>query len=52
MTVGRGSLDIHQYWDLEHDSKPRSAAHGEEELIELLDEALRLHFLSMAQEHF
>ncbi len=46
MTVRQGKVEIHQYWDLDFRPTPRSIADSEKELIEILDESVRLHMIS------
>ncbi|HZZ41094.1 MAG TPA: asparagine synthase (glutamine-hydrolyzing) [Acidobacteriaceae bacterium] len=46
MTVRQGKVEIHQYWDLDFRPTPRSIADAEKELIEILDESVRLHMIS------
>jgi asparagine synthase (glutamine-hydrolysing) len=46
MIVRQAIVEIHQYWDLAFEPSVRSIADAEEELIELLDEAVRLHMIS------
>ena len=46
MTVRQGNVEIHQYWDLIFNPAPKSTADAEKELIELLDESVRLHMIS------
>jgi len=46
MIVRDGKPEIHQYWDLSFDPASRSMAEVEEELVELLDQSVRLHMIS------
>lgn len=46
MVVRQGNVEIRQYWDLHFNPTPRSAADAEKELIELLDESVRLHMIA------
>jgi asparagine synthase (glutamine-hydrolysing) len=46
MVVRQGKPEIHQYWDLTFNPTPRSTADAEKELLELLDESVRLHMIS------
>ncbi|HVT98070.1 MAG TPA: asparagine synthase (glutamine-hydrolyzing) [Acidobacteriaceae bacterium] len=46
MTVRAGKAEVHQYWDLTFNPTPKSAADAERELVELLDECVRLHMIS------
>jgi len=46
MMVSRGNVEIRKYWDLDFNPTPRSAADAEKELLEILDEAVRLHMIS------
>ena len=46
MTVRQGNIEIHQYWDLDFNPVPKSTADAEKELIEILDECVRLHMIS------
>jgi asparagine synthase (glutamine-hydrolysing) len=46
MIVREGNAEIHQYWDLAFNPTPRSIADAEKELLELLDESVRLHMIS------
>ncbi|HEX3660846.1 MAG TPA: asparagine synthase (glutamine-hydrolyzing) [Acidobacteriaceae bacterium] len=46
LTVKEGKAEIHQYWDLDFDPIPKSTADAEKELIDILDESVRLHMIS------
>jgi len=46
MIVRDGKCEIHQYWDLAFNPTPRSTADVEKELLELLDESVRMHMIS------
>jgi asparagine synthase (glutamine-hydrolysing) len=46
MIVRDGKAEIHQYWDLAFNPIPRSTADAERQLLELLDESVRLHMIS------
>jgi asparagine synthase (glutamine-hydrolysing) len=46
MIVRRGNVETCKYWDLAFNPTPRSAADAERELLEILDEAVRLHMIS------
>jgi len=46
LTVRQGKAEVHQYWDLNFHPVPKSTADAEGELIELLDECVRLHMIS------
>jgi asparagine synthase (glutamine-hydrolysing) len=46
MTVRDGKAEIHQYWDLNFNPIPRTIESAEKELLELLDESVRLHMIS------
>jgi asparagine synthase (glutamine-hydrolysing) len=46
MIARRENVGIHQYWDLNFNPTPRSTAQAEKELIELLDESVRLHMIA------
>ena len=46
MIVRGGKAEIRQYWDLNFNPTPKSAADAERELVELLDECVRLHMIS------
>jgi asparagine synthase (glutamine-hydrolysing) len=46
MTVQQGKVNIHQYWDLAFHPTQKSIASAEEELLEILDESVRLHMIS------
>ena len=46
MLVSRGKVEIRKYWDLTFNPTPRSAADAERELLEILDETVRLHMIS------
>jgi asparagine synthase (glutamine-hydrolysing) len=46
MIVREGNAEIHQYWDLDFNPTPISTADAEKQLIELLDESVRLHMIS------
>ncbi len=46
MIVQHGKVETHQYWDLQFNPIPRSDADAERELLELLDECVRLHMIA------
>ena len=46
LTVRQGKVEIRQYWDLSFQPTPKSAADAEKELVELLDECVRMHMIS------
>lgn len=46
MIVREGKTEIHQYWDLAFNPTPRTDSEAEKELLELLDESVRLHMIS------
>ncbi len=46
MLVKAGTVRIRQYWDLRFEIRKRSLREAEEELVELLDESVRLHMIS------
>lgn len=46
MTVRQGNVEIHQYWDLDFHPIGKSMADAEKELIDILDESVRLHMIS------
>lgn len=46
MTVQRGKIETRQYWDLQFNPVPRSDGETESELLELLDECVRLHMIA------
>lgn len=46
MMVREGKIKTHRYWDLKFNPVSRSAANTERELLELLDESVRLHMIS------
>ncbi|MGA7521085.1 MAG: asparagine synthase (glutamine-hydrolyzing) [Acidobacteriaceae bacterium] len=46
LMVREGQAEVHQYWDLTFQPTPRSEADAEKELIDLLDESVRLHMIS------
>ena len=46
MIVRNGSVETHQYWDLGFNPTPRSSKQAEKELIEILDESVRLHMIA------
>lgn len=46
MIVREGKPEVHQYWDLSFHPTSRSIAEAEEELVELLDESVRIHMIS------
>ncbi|HEY1807830.1 MAG TPA: asparagine synthase (glutamine-hydrolyzing) [Acidobacteriaceae bacterium] len=46
LTVRKGQVEVHQYWDLNFRPAPISIADAENQLIELLDECVRLHMIS------
>ncbi|HEX5470989.1 MAG TPA: asparagine synthase (glutamine-hydrolyzing) [Lacipirellulaceae bacterium] len=46
MMVRDGNTEIHQYWDLVFNPTPRPDANAERELLEILDESVRLHMIS------
>lgn len=46
MVVREGKADIHQYWDLHFAPRRKSTAEAERELVQLLDESVRLHMIS------
>jgi asparagine synthase (glutamine-hydrolysing) len=46
LMVRQGKTEVHQYWDLEFHPAPTSTARAEKELVELLDECVRLHMIS------
>jgi asparagine synthase (glutamine-hydrolysing) len=46
MMVRQDKVEIHQYWDLAFNPTPRSTADAEKELVELLDESVRMHMIS------
>lgn len=41
-----GKVEIRQYWDLQFSPKSRKLAEAKEELLELFEEAVRLHMIS------
>lgn len=46
MIVRNGSVETRQYWDLQFNPTPRSSVQAEHELIEILDESVRLHMIA------
>jgi asparagine synthase (glutamine-hydrolysing) len=46
MVVRGGNAKITQYWDLRFSTAPRSIEDAERELLELLEESVRLHMIS------
>ena len=46
MVVRGGNAKISQYWDLRFSTAPRSIEDAERELLELLEESVRLHMIS------
>jgi asparagine synthase (glutamine-hydrolysing) len=46
MTVQHGKIETHQYWDLQFNPIHRSDAEAERELVELLDECVRMHMIA------
>lgn len=46
MIVRNGSVETRQYWDLRFNPTLRSSAQAEKELIEVLDESVRLHMIA------
>jgi len=46
MRVKDGSAEIKQYWDLRFDNTDQTLQDAKEELVTLLDEAVRLHMIS------
>ena len=46
MIVRNGNAEIHQYWDLAFAPMQRSDVDAEKELLDILDESVRLHMIS------
>jgi asparagine synthase (glutamine-hydrolysing) len=46
LVVSNGRTKTRQYWDLEYDPAPRSFRQAKDELIEVIDESVRLHMIS------
>ena len=46
MVVRGGKAEIKQYWDLQFSPRTRSLEQAEKELLELLEESVRLHMIS------
>lgn len=46
MIVRNGSVETRQYWDLRFNPTPRSPGQAEKELIEILDESVKLHMIA------
>jgi asparagine synthase (glutamine-hydrolysing) len=46
LTVKDGTVRMHQYWDLAFEPKAQTVKEAEENLLSLLDEAVRLHMIS------
>lgn len=46
MTVQQGKVEIRQYWDLSFHPTQRSIASAQEELLQIMDESVRLHMIS------
>jgi asparagine synthase (glutamine-hydrolysing) len=46
LTVRAGKVEIREYWNLHFSPQPRTERQAEQELLELLEESVRLHMIS------